>query len=513
MRRLKLSVVYLVFVLLWCVVACGALELYASIVRKRDVSATEAYTTARQMQGQKVQAELAQQLDPAALETAPAKPDIRDAAALDEAGRAKLANDRGELIVLCDSTAKVTAVYAPSSPEIIAGLAKRIQPGGVLTDDLFASLSHEAPLMDEAQDCLMAIQSAAMPGGSAVRSYQIEFEDGSLGTAECRFEGQASAPGTVALFVGESMWEVPIFRYRKNVTYWQTGQKYHLNNVGFRGRDVVLPKPPGVYRIVCIGASTTAEGLTDKLTYPALLERRLREYFKDDRVEVVNCGVIGIHSDGEDRRIADYLALQPDLVIYYNYINDTVELCARFVEPHKSGATLLQRLKWFLRKSRFVYGHFNAWLWLPDGQFRAALQEWTVGNMRKLFDAATASGAEVAVCSFAGPDIPRLDKQERLYYDACLERTIGALHGGGCGILNAEGYYHVLSVFNDEVRRLCEEKGYLYVPVAENLKGGTNYFYDVCHCYVMGIDRKAEIIFDHIKDFVAEHLNATAPKG
>jgi hypothetical protein len=269
---------------------------------------------------------------------------------------------------------------------------------------------------------------------------------------------------------------------------------------------VIVPKPPGVYRIVCIGASTTAEGYTNKMTYPNLLEARLRKQFGEDRIEVVNCGVIGIHSAGEVKRIPDYLALQPDLIIHYNYINDAVSLFAGYVQPHPPNVTLLKRFKWLLRKSWFAYRHFNAWLWVSDAEFRQALRATTVGNLRTLCKAARDAGVGVAVCSFAHPDVVHLRKEERSYYDRCLERFFGPGPGGGRGIFNAATYGHLVDLYNDEVRTLCRDEGFLYVPVAENLQGGTEYFYDACHCYLAGIDRKAEIVFEGIKDFVADRI-------
>ncbi|HOT49734.1 MAG TPA: hypothetical protein PLI07_02075 [Candidatus Hydrogenedentes bacterium] len=40
------------------------------------------------------------------------------------------------------------------------------------------------------------------------------------------------------------------------------------NSAGFRDDEIVLPKPPGIYRILCIGGSTTFERVRNDLTYP-----------------------------------------------------------------------------------------------------------------------------------------------------------------------------------------------------------------------------------------------------
>lgn len=103
--------------------------------------------------------------------------------------------------------------------------------------------------------------------------------------------------------------------------------KFILNNLGMRGPDVPAMKPPGVIRIVTLGASETF-GLYESQgrEYPRQLEDSLRACGK---FQVVNAALIGMSLPTEDQylrlRVA---ALHPDVVVLYpspvQYLVDSV---------------------------------------------------------------------------------------------------------------------------------------------------------------------------------------------
>src|SRR5579864_1129647 len=97
-----------------------------------------------------------------------------------------------------------------------------------------------------------------------------------------------------------------------------------VSKQGFRGADVAIPKPPGVYRILAIGGSTTfGIGLTTEETWPFQLQSILREQYGYHNVEVINMGVPGYYSLNSVINLATHgLALEPDLVIDTDGIND-----------------------------------------------------------------------------------------------------------------------------------------------------------------------------------------------
>ncbi|MCP3916028.1 MAG: hypothetical protein GY711_10770 [bacterium] len=103
---------------------------------------------------------------------------------------------------------------------------------------------------------------------------------------------------------------------------------------GYRGPLVAKEKPADVYRIVCLGGSSTYGHTpsSDETTWPAQLQNYLNAEQSGKRVEVINGGFSG-YSTHESLpnlafRMIDYA---PDLVIVYHTINDM--RCALYGEP------------------------------------------------------------------------------------------------------------------------------------------------------------------------------------
>lgn len=96
------------------------------------------------------------------------------------------------------------------------------------------------------------------------------------------------------------------------------------NALGYRGDEIAVPKPPGVYRIVCLGGSTTYSVCVHDYhySYPYTLGKTLREMGYTN-VDVVNAGVSS-YSSWEtllqfQLRVLD---IEPDMVIVNDGIND-----------------------------------------------------------------------------------------------------------------------------------------------------------------------------------------------
>lgn len=105
--------------------------------------------------------------------------------------------------------------------------------------------------------------------------------------------------------------------------HYQRGGTHH-NSIGYRGREISLPKSRGCFRILVLGGSTTYGEFidADQDTFPARLEEHLhRAGFPS--VEVINAGVPGYNS-WESLIDFDFfgIPLQPDLVIPYYGVND-----------------------------------------------------------------------------------------------------------------------------------------------------------------------------------------------
>jgi lysophospholipase L1-like esterase len=96
-----------------------------------------------------------------------------------------------------------------------------------------------------------------------------------------------------------------------------------LNVWGYRG-PAVAAKHPGEIRVLVLGGSTVfGYGVTWDKAFPALLERQLNRTARDERrFTVAN---LGYHNEGAYSfrfTLADYAALQPDVVVLYEGYND-----------------------------------------------------------------------------------------------------------------------------------------------------------------------------------------------
>jgi hypothetical protein len=103
------------------------------------------------------------------------------------------------------------------------------------------------------------------------------------------------------------------------------GWKWEGNQL-FRGRfDVPKEKPAGLYRIITTGDSCCwGAMIPQEATFSAKLETLLKSRYGDDRVEVLNAGVVGYNSNQVLEHFRTSLVeYKPDLLIYYGTGEDS----------------------------------------------------------------------------------------------------------------------------------------------------------------------------------------------
>ena len=114
---------------------------------------------------------------------------------------------------------------------------------------------------------------------------------------------------------------VLLYRPRSNSSarYWSQYGEYavSVNSLGFRGPERTVEKPPGVFRIFCLGGSNVwGAEVNDRETWPAQLEARLNAD-SPGRYEVWNlgaCGYVAMQMATLAREFTE--RCDPDLVIF-----------------------------------------------------------------------------------------------------------------------------------------------------------------------------------------------------
>ena len=126
--------------------------------------------------------------------------------------------------------------------------------------------------------------------------------------------------------------QAALFRGLPYINYGLNPAHADVNSAGYRGAEVAVPKPDGVFRVVALGGSTTyGIYLTAEEAYPAQLQAILRNEYGYEQVEVVNAGVPGYKTWENFLSFAlQILDLEPDLIIIYQGFND---VAARMAAP------------------------------------------------------------------------------------------------------------------------------------------------------------------------------------
>lgn len=160
-------------------------------------------------------------------------------------------------------------------------------------------------------------------------------------------------------------------------SYFGVEPKQMINSQGFRGKEFFVEKPRDVYRIVCMGGSTTfGLGEADEtMTYPAQLETDLNRMLPGKRhFEVINAGTPG-WSSAESLINLHFrvLELSPDMVIVYEGINDTFAM--RKPEEGKSDNSNFRKIVNYKMPNAFTR------FWLRASAACRLLYYWTTDDI------------------------------------------------------------------------------------------------------------------------------------
>ena len=273
-----------------------------------------------------------------------------------------------------------------------------------------------------------------------------------------------------------------------------------VNSLGMRGPEVAAQKAPGVFRIVCVGGSTTfGAGVPSERSYPARLEVALNELAPSGvRFQVLNCGVPGYTSVESliqlELRLLD---LDPDVVLSYDAINDAYLVQGRGFRADYTHA----RVPWRDPRGQvsalesWLIAHVRTWAWASSLLGRGfaslrlenlvfvegykevltpALEEVNqagvasfLRNLRNLIAVARENGVQVGLMTFATSNQADVETGD---YQPCID----AMNAG--------------------LRALASEEAVPIFDVQAAVGGVKENFWDVVHCNEQGCERQARAI-------------------
>jgi lysophospholipase L1-like esterase len=132
-----------------------------------------------------------------------------------------------------------------------------------------------------------------------------------------------------------------------------------VNASGFRGADFA-PKPDGTLRVIALGASSTF-GFHDRddETWPVLLEGELARVCPRRAWQVLNLGIPHLMSDEILALFrAEGLPLGPDVVVFYEGINDASPRRERQAVRRRLHAAAIPRTLWRVARERMMLVRF-----------------------------------------------------------------------------------------------------------------------------------------------------------
>jgi lysophospholipase L1-like esterase len=287
-------------------------------------------------------------------------------------------------------------------------------------------------------------------------------------------------------------------------------QEIKSNSVGLRSPEIAELKPPGVIRVAVLGASTVmgAYAASNDVTFPALLQRDLRELLKTDDIEVINAGIAGL-SVGQQQLLYERLLARysPDLTVVYPGFNDFGVYCRAQSKAQRWRPQPLAGIElpaWLLSVDLLLKNSV-AIRTLPQGlkplvDADALDMEPYRERIRALLTSLKVSGTRVLIARNARsyrPDQP-LEQQ--------LELSSTARFFNPC--FDIDGLHRLYDLHNGAIEVEAMRLGVEVLPLDAVVPGGRQYFVDASHFSEEGERLVAGWIAHHIEPWLRERKGA-----
>lgn len=285
--------------------------------------------------------------------------------------------------------------------------------------------------------------------------------------------------------------------------------QYTTNNLRFNNgphgnRDIEIPKPSGLFRVVCIGASTTGNYIEHAgvaYSYPMELEKALKDRVPG-AVEVNNCGQGGYNSaDILSRFALSVLDTAPDIVVLYHAYNDIrCYLTPGFDSDYSHCRRNLGDTYWKYQIAGAIPN-------IPSALFDFLISRWLPSNIRySLIDAVSKGVVNVDSDPHAG--LKAYGRNMESIIALCQARGIKVILNTYCHYLydaiqdNAinKVYDRIVKMENEIVRGLAEKYSLTLVDNERDFPLEERYFVDSVHFTPEGMTLLANRIANKIAE-------------
>ncbi|MBL8378254.1 MAG: SGNH/GDSL hydrolase family protein [Burkholderiales bacterium] len=275
-----------------------------------------------------------------------------------------------------------------------------------------------------------------------------------------------------------------------------------INDQGFRGPPIEVPKSAQGLRLAFLGASTTfcAEVSNNDAVWASLVTERIRQAYPGRAIDFVNGGVPGYTVASSRKNLQHRItALAPDIIVIYHATNDlSGEVRALAVAAGIPGAAESGRMGWLER---------NSLLWeLVVKNLRVRNAQRDSGEVPRLSVDARALGANfrreltelVREAKASAPLVAVATFSTRLRASQSLEEKRQAAVSAlvYMPFMTVDGLIESYARYNQIIREVAAQEGALVIEGEHDIPGDAAHFFDTVHFSDAGSRAMAKRVAD-----------------
>ncbi len=299
--------------------------------------------------------------------------------------------------------------------------------------------------------------------------------------------------------------------------------RWTTNNLGFRGDELISPKPVNEFRVFLIGGSTTeCLILDDDDSLDAVIQKTIQQRVGNSlEIKVYNAGMSGDRSDDHVAMLTQRIVhLEPNLIVVFAGINDLLAAIGGHDFLHFATRT---RPPWMLLVTQSQLGRLA---------YHLARGQWPIRSTgEEPFETTYRFAVELQKAAAAAPVLPTIDVRA---YANNLRTLAGVARGHDVALIfmtqqttwnsttdptvsdwhwllrvgdvrySENAMHEALEQMNDVMREVAESMGLSLYDLGRSMPKSSDYFYDDVHfnrngARVAGTEL-AELIIPHVVD-------------